>query len=328
MLKSPSPQNMSGICFMLVNSLSMSLLYVVNKYLMGFLDSNLVVFAYKFAVLLGILPWILHGGIDCIRTKKIKLHLLRGILSTVGALLFFHGLSKVDVASATALNKMEPVLLMLVSLFYFKEKLSGTKISATIMSCIGMLFVIYPLVTYTNTGLHIPLLGDGSEAPEFNYNYLIVLGGVLFWTANSSVVKALGKTESNRTQLFYISVFSVIVSLPTALFKWEWIDAAGMNILWITDTISFMNFKMEYLGFIALGALFHFIHMASYFQSLKIAEMSVVIPFDYSRLIFGGALGYYFFNNVPSFSSCIGYVLILISGIFLLRAEAKIRKKI
>ncbi len=320
-------KNTNGIFLMLVNAFATSMLYVIIKYLTESISSNQVVFFYKFLVLAVVVPWVLYDGIGCVKTKKLKLHLLRGFVSTVAALLFFYGLSKVDVASATALNKMEPVLLMIIGAVYFNEKLSKVRISTVILSCIGMLFVIYPMISITENGFYFPWL-DRTKAPELNYNYLIILAAVFLWTINSSVIKTLGKTESNRTQLFYVSLISVLVSMPTAIFSWDIQSVAGFDILWISEMNPFTALNSNLIGLLICAAMLHFMHVACYFQSLKIAEMSVVVPFDYTRLVFGGLLGYCFFGNIPSLSSTIGYSLILGSGIYLLSVEARNKKRL
>ena len=315
-------QNIYGIGFMLANSVALSMLYGMMKYLTEFVSSNQAVFLYKLIVLIGIIPWVLKDGINCVKTEKLKLHLLRGVVSVLGALLFFHGLSKVDIASAVALNKMEPVLLMIIGALYFKEKLTSAKVYSVLISCVGMLFVMYPIITLSDGQLDFPLF-NMKEAPSLNSNYLIIIGAVLLWTVNSSVIKALGKTESNRTQLFYVSIISVLVSMPTALFKWDIQSIGSINIPWISEILSFGDFNMKFILLLAIVAFLHFSHVACYFLSFKVGEMSTVVPFDYTRLVFSGIIGYYFFDSAPSFSSYIGYFLILASGVYLLRVEAK-----
>ncbi len=318
--------NTNGIVLMLINAFATSMLYCIMKYLTEFINSHQVVFLYKLLVLVGIIPWILYDGISCVKTKKLKVHLLRGFVSTTGALCFMYGMSKVDIASATALNKMEPILLMIVGALYFKEKLSKAKISAVVLSCLGMLFVVYPVVNITDNGLRFIWQHEATPY-KFNYNYLIILIGVLLWTVNSSVVKVLGKTESNRTQLFYVSVISVLVSMPIALFNWGTSAVYGVNLPWVSGMTSFSNLTMPAIGLLLCLGMLHFTHVACNFQALKMAEISVVAPFDYSKLIFGGFLGYCFFNSVPSLSAYVGYAFILVSGIYLLRSEVKMKKK-
>jgi drug/metabolite transporter (DMT)-like permease len=317
-------RNIYGIILMLTHSFAASMLYAVNKYLTEFVSSNQMVFLYKSIVLIGIVPWILHGGLACLKTQKFKLHLLRGVVSTIAALCFFYGLSKVSIASATALNKMEPVLLMVIGVLYFRERFSISKAATVVISFVGMLFVIYPVITMDESGIHFMELSGG--LPEVNYNYLIILCAVLLWTINSSVVKVLGKTESNRTQLFYVSLISVIVSFPAAMFTWSVQSFAGSDILWINEVSPFSGLNSQVMWLLLIVAVMHFIHVTCYFQSLKVGEMSVVIPFDYSRLIIGGVLGYVFFGSTPSMSANIGYIFILSAGVYLLRVQSKLKR--
>jgi drug/metabolite transporter (DMT)-like permease len=321
-------RNVYGIILMLIHAIALPMLYVINKYVMNELPSSQVVFLYKSAVLIGILPWILHGGFDCIKTNKIGLHLARGLVSTLGALLFMHGLHKVDVASATALNKMEPILLMLLSAIYFKERLNAVKITTLVASFVGMLLVSYQFVNWGENGLYFPWLAENQEEVAFNRYYLYIFAAMLLWTANSTIIKALGKTESNRTQLFYISMISVLVSTPAAFCEFSSNQIGFLSIPQISKITSIYewNLSAQIMELIMLSALMHFLHVVCYFQSLKVAEMSVVIPFDYSRLIFGAILGYAFFGHIPTFSAYIGYFLILVSGIWLFRCTSKTKQ--
>lgn len=329
MSKSHGHKNLHGIFFMLINSFATSMLYVIIKYLSKDIANNQIVFLYKLAVLIGITPWVITGGITCLKTNRIRLHLIRGFLSTSAILLFVHGLVRVDIANALALNKVEPVILLLISVVYFKERLSLIKISTIFFSFLGMLFVTYPLIIYDSTGLSLPWLGMQGDGLVFNYNYLFIIAGVSLWALNSSVVKVLGKTESNRTQMFYISLISVLVSLPAAMFKWDFQSVSGFTIPNVTAVLSFsdIGLNQHHLLLIAIAAMLHFMHVAGNFLAFKVAEMSVVIPFDYSKVIFGGILGYCFFDSVPGLSSYVGYVFILASGVCLLRSEANVRKR-
>ena len=320
-------KNVHAIIWMLLNSLATTILYCVGKYITGSINAIQVVFLYKLVVLVGIVPWLLHNGIDLIRTNKFLLHLVRGFFSTIGGLLFFYGLSKVDIGNAIALSKIEPIFLMIIGIFYFKETLSIPKFISFAISFLGMVFVMYPIVIMTDTGIQIPWLHKDLEITEFNYNYLIVLGAMLSWSVNSSVVKLLGRTESNQTQLFYVSVISVLLTLPIALFEWDIQSIAGFNILWISKAMSFADINITIIGLILFMGLLYFIHASCNFQAFKIGEMSVIVPFDYSKLVFGGIAGYCLFNSVPSFSACVGYFLILASGIYLLKIQANEKRK-
>lgn len=60
---------------------------------------------------------------------------------------------------------------------------------------------------------------------------------------------------------------------------------------------------------------------------MKKANMSALAPYHYLKIIFVGVLGYLIFGQSPDNSVYFGYVLIIASGIFLMKHEHKIDKK-
>ena len=307
-------KNIQGIMWMLTNSLATVVLYALGKHATNTIHPLQVVFLYKLVVLIGVICYVSYVGIECVKTKKLPLHMARGFFSSLGGILFFYGLHKVDIGNAIALSKLEPIFLMTISIIYFNEKLTQAKLLSFIISFIGMIFVVYPVLEYNNGELIIPWLGSEVNMSKFNYNYLIILLAMLSWSVNSSLVKMLGKTESNRTQLFYVSLISVILTFPLAFYLYE------------EGTIAALNLPL-FISFILLGILY-FIHAVCHFMSLKVAEMSVVIPYDYSKLVFGAIVSYCFFTTEPSFSSYIGYGLIILAGIYLFKKNVRAKKNI
>ena len=101
---------------MLLNALSIAILYVSIKELTQDLSSNLVVFIYKFAVLLMILPWCFAGGLKTLKTTKIWLHASRGFLSICGSLCLFYAIKFIDLTDITAMGYIEQVILVIIGM--------------------------------------------------------------------------------------------------------------------------------------------------------------------------------------------------------------------
>jgi S-adenosylmethionine uptake transporter len=68
--------------------------------------------------------------------------------------------------------------------------------------------------------------------------------------------------------------------------------------------------------------IFYFLHGIAYFNALK-SDLSVVIPFRYTKLIFSGILSYLLFSETPDPRAYIGYALIIAAGLLLLYSEAR-----
>ena len=126
--------------------------------------------------------------------------------------------------------------------------------------------------------------------------------------------------------MLYLLFISSILSGYSALLTWSDVDILGYDLKIIPHTIDFANLNIQYehLYLIGLMAALYFVHGVAYFNALKY-ELSIVIPFRYTKLIFSGLLSYLFFEDTHSTTSYFGYILVTISGLILVKYE--IRRK-
>ncbi len=322
--------NLVGILFMLFNALSIAVLYAAIKTLTKDMSSSLVVFIYKFSILVLIIPWCLYGGLKSLKTEKIHLHLSRGFLSICGSLCLFYAIKYIELTDITAIGYMEQVILVIIGILYFKEKATNTKILTIVLSFAGAMLVVYPDVITLNH-YYLPEFHKIDVKGEFNKYYVFVFLSIAFWATNCTVIKVLGKTEKTKVQLFYVMLISCIVAYPLAFMHWQptTIFGGAVEIKLPERHLSFneLGLQLKHVPVLALLSLCYFIHSIAFFKALKYAELSTVIPFDYSRLVFTGILGFLFFNEIPKDGSYVGYLLIVGAGVYLIRAEAKRRRK-
>lgn len=315
-----------GILFMLINALSIAVVYAVAKELTQELTSHLVVFLYKFSILIFALPWCFSEGLKSIKTNRILMHASRGFLSISGSLCLYYALKHIDLVDITAIGYLEQVILVIVGILYFKEKATVAKILGIILSFIGAVIVIYPDIIEMN--IHFL---ENREIENFNPYYIFVFLSIFFWATNCTVVKILGRTEKTKVQLFYVSLFSSLWAFPLAFMKWEQVTSfMGLPISLPQELINFsdLGLKVEHIKYIAILAVCYFIHSVAFFKALQYADLSTVIPFDYSRIVFAGLFGYFLFGEDPSYGSYVGYILIVVAGLYIIHSEAKRRRKL
>lgn len=276
---------------MVLHTLAMSILYLLSKSLTKSFDSSQVAFLYKATILVCILPWCLQGNFRAhLKTRRIGLHIARGTFSLLGTLCFFEGLKNTSVVNSAAITYLEHILVLLVGFWYFKEKLSRSKVVMVCLSFSGALFIIKP----------------GLVAFNFYYFYLFL--AIFFWALNNTVIKMLGSTERTKAQLFYVMLFSTMFSFPIALPVWKPIDPS-------------------YIKYIVAIAICYLIHSVAFFKALKYADISTVMPFDYCRLVFTGFLGAMLLGEVPDEYSIIGYLMIVGGGVYSITHEARAKRK-
>ncbi len=305
-----------AICLMLLNMASLAVLDISGKILRGSMSSAHIVFCYKLLCLIAVLPWVLRKGAKGLKTTKIHIHFIRSILSVTGTLFFINGLHYVKMSDAAALENLQSIALALIGIVFFKETATRAKLIAIITGFFGAIIVVNPQI--------LNLLSDINDINDINLaTYYFTLMGLAFWVLNSVTVKVLGRTESNITQMFYLLLFACIWTAPAALVKWENIEFIGMKLSLIPVSLIDLNelyFNLSAAKLLIIMSLCQFVHGFSYFKALK-KDLSTVEPLRYSKLVFSALLGHLIFSEQPSVYSLVGYCLIVLSGLVLLKSE-------
>lgn len=284
-----------GIALMIIHGLALSLLYVVVKNLTQVISSAQVAFLYKLSVFVIMLPWCIKDGLlNTLRTKKLHLHIARAAFSLAGTRFFYESMKYMSIADATAMTYIEHVIILLIGIVYFKESLTHGKVVVTACGLIGVFIISKP-----SAGAALNLTGN-----------MYIFAALVFWALNNIVIKILGKTEKTQTQLFYSSLIGSMIAAPMIYGK------------------SWSGIEMPHFKYILSLAILHAIHVIAFFRALKLAEISAVIPFDYTRIVFSGILGYYCFAEQPSSQSIIGYMLIVGGGIYMIMSESRYKRKV
>lgn len=317
-------KNIIGILFMLLNALAISIIYAVSKELTKEISSSLVVFLYKFSILICILPWCFKDGISSMKTNRIWLHASRGFLSVSGSLSLYYAIKHIELVDITAIGYIEQVVLVIIGIIYFKEEATVAKVVGIALSFAGAILVVNPSLIEFGSDSSVKLFSN------INPYYIFVFMSIGFWASNCTVIKVLGKTEKTKVQLFYVLLFSSMIAFPLAFMKWHTFANIGVvQLRYPNEFIPFADsgLKLVHIQYIAMLAVGYFVHSIAFFKALKYADLSTVIPFDYSRLVFAGILGLLLFGETPEMGSYVGYTLIVMSGIYLIRSEAKRRKR-
>ena len=274
---------------MIVHAISMSVLYVVVKDLTKYVHPDQVGFLYKFTILIIVSISCLDGGFKKhLQTKKIKLHILRGVFSILGSLSMFRALSYIGASDAAALSKLEHSIMVLVGVFAFNEKITVSKVILLVGSVAGAFFIFDFNIVSKN----------------IDKGYFYVSLALFFWLINNIVVKKLGKTERSRAQLFYSSLVASIVAFFFAATSWQTISSDNMYL-------------------IIIAAVASLLHKLTFFKAYKFTDISIASPFDYTRLVITASFAYIFLGEVPDSNKIIGYALITAVGVYFIFSEAR-----
>jgi drug/metabolite transporter (DMT)-like permease len=278
-----------GILLMCVSTLGFSIMHTLIRHASAELHPVQIAFFRNIMGFLVFLPILVRSGTGFLRTERIGMHAIRGAINIAAMLMFFYALSVVEVARATALAFSAPVFAGILSVVFLGERFRLHRWAAIVAGFIGMLVILRPGI--------IPLeLGP-----------VLVVVSSLLWATVMIIIKIMSRTESSLAIVAYMNIFLAVYSIVPALFVWQWPSAEGwvlMVALGITGT----------LGQLGLS------------QALAETEPTVVMPFDYLRLIWVAGLGFWVFGEIPDLYVWIGGTIIFASGFYIARREHQTRR--
>lgn len=248
-----------------------------------------IAFFRSFFGLVVFMPWILRSGLGVFATERLPLHVLRSVMNVVAMFMFFTSLSLSPLARVTALGFTAPIFAALMSVILLKERFRLRRWAALICGFAGTLIILRPGVLVIDLGS------------------VLVLGSALIWGLTLIVIKMLGRTESSVTITAYMNLLLTVFAFVPTLFVWT---TPPLEIWFLLLVIGIS-------GTLAQVAIA---------ESLKLAEASTVMPFDFLKLIWAAFLGYFMFAETVDLFTWIGAAIVVGSTIYLAYREAQVAR--
>ena len=129
------------------------------------------------------------------------------------------------------------------------------------------------------------------------------MGGSFAFALCMIVTRRLRGTP-DLTLVIWQTVAALLLGVVMAPF--QWVPPGPVDVL-----------LLGLLGVIAMLA-----HMATN-RSLKLAPASVVVPYQYTLIVWAVLLGWTVFGDVPALSTLIGVAIIIAAGVWIFLDEAK-----
>lgn len=252
---------------------------------------EILFFRQSFA-LLPVVAWIAAGpGLASIRTDRIGAHLSRTALGLTSMLFVFSTILLLPLAESTTLQFTLPIFATILGAVILREPTGWHRWGAVAIGFVGVLIVTRP-----GSG-HIAVIG-----------IITGLMGAMMSSGVSILLRQISKTESAPTIVFWFSLLSV----PPLALAFAFSASAHP---W--ETWAFM------IGVGLMGGIAQLLMTAA----LASAPVSVVVPMDYTGLIWAALLGWVLFGNVPSWSTWVGAPIIIASGLYIVWREHRLRRE-
>ena len=279
----------------------------IVKGLSGVYPFHQIVFIRSVVALPVLLLIALAEGRGHLTLHRPRLHLLRGIVMYVAFTAYYLGLARLQMAETVALTFSAPLFIAALSVPVLGERVERRSWAAIGVGFLGVLILVRPGTGLADIAAAFPVMA------------------ALAYALSALFARRLGTTESGGAMALSATVVYILasgimglslagfepppgahVSVRFLLNPWAWPSAADLGRMAGCGVLAA-------LGFFFLG------------QGYRLAQASLVAPFEYVALPWSALWGYLFFGALPDATMIIGAAIVVGSGLYTLQ-RAGVRK--
>ncbi len=230
-------------------------------------------------------------GFASLKTQRVWAHVGRMALGVAAMGLNFLAFILLPLAEATVIGFSVPIFAVVLAALVLHEPTGRWRWSAVAAGFIGVLIIVQP------TSGEVPLLGAS-----------VALVAALLTASVTIVIRRLGKTERAATTVFWFA-FSSLVPLGLAMLffaqphdRTTWLLLAGLALAGGLAQLTLTG-------------------------ALRLAPVALVMPMDYTSLLWALLLGAWMFAEVPTPWISIGAPIIIASGLVIVWREHLLHRR-
>ncbi|OQW75005.1 MAG: EamA family transporter [Proteobacteria bacterium ST_bin14] len=224
-------------------------------------------------------------GFASVKTERFSAHVLRAGMGLVAMTLTFNAILMLPLAESTTIGFTMPIFATILGALILREPTGWHRWAAVITGFAGVLIVAQP------GGGHFPLLGALSG-----------LAAAMTTASVSILLRTIAKTEATMTTVFWFSTLSLVPLGIVYGFSWQPHDA----VMWM------LLMGVGLVGGVAQLAMT---------GAIRFGPVSVVLPMDYSSLLWATMYGWLLFDMLPTPATWIGAPIIIASGLYIVWRE-------
>ena len=224
-------------------------------------------------------------------TPRFGMHAHRGVSGFVSLFMFFHALTHLPVATATALNYTSPLFVAVLFTLLARERIRVLLAGAVALGFVGTILLLRP--TIQPEQLWPALIGLASGA----------LSAVAYW----NVRQLVQAEEPEERVVFYFALFCAAGALV-------WMLPQG----WTAITA-------DNIGMLAGVAVFGTLGQMALTRAYGKGPAIVTAALSYSGIVFAAILGLVLFGDRLPLVAWIGIALIVVAGIIAVQTQPQQR---
>lgn len=286
----PAASALRGCILMLASMVLFASMHGTVRHLSGEIHPFEVAFFRNVFGLVALAPWFVTQGLAPLRTRRLPLHFARSLFNVVSMLMFFTALSLSPLALVQALGFTAPLFTTLLAVVLLGERIRARRVSALLAGFAGMLVIIRP-------GFHPVDLGA-----------LLTVGSAALWACCMIMIKRLAITDSAITITAWMVILMIPTSFAAALFVWVW--PTPSQLAWL-------------LACGLLGTLAQIMMT----RALQLADATLVLPLDFTKIVWGALIGWFFFGESVDAWTWAGAVIVFSGSAYITVRERQVERE-
>lgn len=229
--------------------------------------------------------------------------MLRGLLNFLAYTLYYLALAALPMATTVALYFTAPLLIVVMSVIFLRERVSPARWMAVVAGFAGVILMVRPGGSLFDWAAVLP-----------------ILCGVAY-AGSMILARVMGTRDSAAAMAFWSNIaFLICAAALSLVFGWGG-DGSGVHpsLAFLTRgwvwTDGWDLFLMASCGVIAA------IGLTLLTQAYRVAQSSLVAPFEFTFAFWGILWGWMFWGDLPDGLGWAGIAVIIAAGIYVLRSE-------
>jgi len=280
---------LAGIGLMLLSISMFSFGDAIGKFVVATYSVGQLLCLRAVAALLVLSPGIWRHRAAFVWLERPWLQLVRVVLSTLEVAAFFLATVYLPLADVVTYYLAGPIFVTALSALVLREHVGWRRWSAILTGFCGVVIALQP------------------SAQTLSWPALIALGGSFSFAVLMLITRSLRATPD-------------IVMASSQFIGTFLLGAAMAPFGWVTPTPASLVLFLT-AGIISVTALF------CVNRSLKLAPASVVVPYQYSMIIWAVMFGFIVFGDVPKPATIFGAAIIIGAGLYIFLRERSLGRQ-
>jgi drug/metabolite transporter (DMT)-like permease len=280
---------LAGIGLMVFSVFMFSFADALGKYMVATYSVGQLLWLRACAALFVLSPMVWRHRSEFTRLERPWLQGLRVLLSTLEVAAFFLATVYLPLADVITYYLACPIFVTALSAIVLREHVGWRRWTAIVIGFCGVLIALHP------------------SPQTVSWPALIALGGSTSFAVLMLITRSLRATPD--------------IVLASTQFAGTFVLGALLSpIGWVTPSLDSLAL-FAVAGCISVSALL------CVNRSLKLAPASVVVPYQYSMIVWAVMFGYAVFGDVPSMETIIGAAIIIGAGLYIFLRERQLGRE-